>query len=164
MLILQYPHDAKPDPTRPSRSKFSWKITTNRTVEDRHLNLWSCMGRSCAAHDKPMENYFYRRFSRFWCIFVAENSAAEDLAKNKMVKCCPWVGFEPGMSNFKNLNYRANTWTSEPSLLLEITVFLCIPYQWCMFRRCISVIIIFVFQISGCQTAPWFTMCALSPP
>ena len=25
-------------------------------------------------------------------------------------------------------------------------------------------IIIFVFQISGCRTAPWFTMCALSPP
>ena len=28
----------------------------------------------------------------------------------------------------------------------------------------IILIIIFVFQISGCQTAPWFTMCALSPP
>ena len=26
----------------------------------------------------------------------------------------------------------------------------------------IIIIIIFVFQISGCQTAPWFTMCALS--
>ena len=26
------------------------------------------------------------------------------------------------------------------------------------------IIIIFVFQISGCKTAPWFTMCALSPP
>src|SRR6218665_1751737 len=26
------------------------------------------------------------------------------------------------------------------------------------------IIIIFVFQISGCQTAPCFTMCALSPP
>src|SRR6218665_1153135 len=34
MLTLQHPHDAKPDPTRPSRSKFGWKITTNRTVED----------------------------------------------------------------------------------------------------------------------------------
>ena len=28
----------------------------------------------------------------------------------------------------------------------------------------IIIIIIFVFQISGCQTAPWFTMCALRPP
>jgi len=27
-----------------------------------------------------------------------------------------------------------------------------------------NLIIIFVFQISGCQTAPWFTMCALRPP
>ena len=27
----------------------------------------------------------------------------------------------------------------------------------------IMIIIIFMFQISGCQTAPWFTMCALSP-
>ena len=26
------------------------------------------------------------------------------------------------------------------------------------------IIMILVFQISGCQTAPWFTMCALSPP
>jgi len=26
------------------------------------------------------------------------------------------------------------------------------------------IIIVFVFQISGCQTAPWFTMCAQSPP
>ena len=28
----------------------------------------------------------------------------------------------------------------------------------------IIIIVIFVFQISGCQTAPWFTMCALRPP
>ena len=28
----------------------------------------------------------------------------------------------------------------------------------------IIIIIIFVFQISGCRTAPWFTMRALSPP
>src|SRR6218665_403515 len=40
--------------------------------------------RSCAAHDKPMQKclMFYRRITRFWHIFVAENSAAaEDLAK-----------------------------------------------------------------------------------
>jgi len=28
----------------------------------------------------------------------------------------------------------------------------------------IIIILIFVFQISGCQTAPWFTMCAMRPP
>ena len=32
------------------------------------------------------------------------------------------------------------------------------------FYRQIIIIIIFVFQISGCQTASWFTVCALSPP
>jgi len=51
----------------------------SRTVEDRHLNFQSCMGRSCAAHDKPMQKSFYHRISRFWCIFVVENSAAKDL-------------------------------------------------------------------------------------
>jgi len=80
MLTLQDPHDAKPDPTRSSRSEFDYKITTSRSFEDCHLNFRSCMGRSCAANDKPMQKCFYLRISRFWCTFVPENSAAEDLA------------------------------------------------------------------------------------
>jgi len=75
MLTLQDPHDAKPDHTKPSQSEFDQKVTTGRTVEDRHLNFRSCMVRSCAAHDKPTQKCFYCRISRFCCIFLAENSA-----------------------------------------------------------------------------------------
>jgi len=53
----------------------------SRSVEDRHLNFGSCMGRSCAAHERPMQKSSYYRVSRFWCTFMAENSATEDLAK-----------------------------------------------------------------------------------
>ena len=38
------------------------------------------MGRLWAAYDRPMQTSFYRRVSRFWCTFMAESSAAEDLS------------------------------------------------------------------------------------
>jgi len=36
-------------------------------------------------HDNPIQKYFYRRISRFYWIFVVENTAAEDLAMLKIV-------------------------------------------------------------------------------
>jgi len=48
------------------------------------------------------------------------------------------------------------------SLYVAINFMLNIWPVW--FLIIIIIIIIFVFQISGCQIAPWFTMCALSPP
>lgn len=38
------------------------------------------MGRSCEAHDRSMEKCFFRNFSKFFRIFAAEISTAEDLA------------------------------------------------------------------------------------
>jgi len=37
----------------------------SRTVEDRHLNFGSCMGRLCAAHDKPMQKCFTTALADF---------------------------------------------------------------------------------------------------
>src|SRR6218665_3778159 len=41
------------------------------------------------------------------------------LRRVKMLKCCPRLGFEPGMSNVEKLKDRANTLTSEPLLLFQ---------------------------------------------
>ena len=58
--------------------------------------------------------------------------------KRKMFKCCSWVGFELGCPMSKIL--WTDALTSAPSLLLEVTVFLRVLYQWCrLFRRCISI-------------------------
>src|SRR6218665_3457497 len=41
------------------------------------------------------------------------------LRRVKMLKCCPRLGFEPGMSNVENLKDRANALTPEPLLLSQ---------------------------------------------
>ena len=57
-----------------------------------------------------------------------------------MLKCCPQVGFEPGMS-VKNFKHSADALSSGPLLLLEITIFLCVflSIMYTLFWRCISI-------------------------